>query len=50
MARKEVTKIIKRFGGWWDENDREVARFPSPHLKDKCSREFARLAAVKLAA
>lgn len=43
MTRRETTKLIKKFGGWWDEIAPDVARFPSHHAMRECSREFARL-------
>ena len=32
MTKKQITKIVKKFGGWWDG---DIARFPSPYLKDQ---------------
>lgn len=46
MTRKQLTKMIERFGGWWDECDREVARFPSVDAKQRFEQSMA--AATKL--
>lgn len=32
MANKELNALVKRFGGWWDD---EHIRFPTPHQKDE---------------
>lgn len=32
--------LIRKHGGWLDENDSDVARFPSPHAKAMFEREL----------
>ncbi len=42
MTRKQLTRLIEKFGGWWDEYDREVARFPSVEAKQRFERAQGR--------
>lgn len=41
LTRKQISKLLKAHGGWWDECGRDVARFPSPHAKEQFERAFA---------
>lgn len=38
MTRKEVTKLVKRFGGWMEG---DTSRFPSPYQKDQFCKAMA---------
>lgn len=38
MGFKEIKKLVKRFGGWMED---DVARFPTPHQKDAFNRALA---------
>lgn len=40
MNTKELTALIKSFGGWWDEMDSEVARFPTPYQKTEFEKAY----------
>jgi hypothetical protein len=42
MSKREITKLIKKFGGWWEG---DIARFPSPHLKDEFLKALKELGA-----
>jgi hypothetical protein len=36
MNRRDLLRLVKKYGGYIDkEAGGEVARFPSPHLKDE---------------
>lgn len=30
-----IARLILKYGGWLDENDNEIIRFPTPHAKDQ---------------
>lgn len=44
MTPKQVadrlTKLIKKYGGWIDEYDDEVIRFPTPYQKEQFLKEW----------
>lgn len=44
ISPKEVAKrlsdLVKKHGGWIDEYDDEIIRFPSPHAKAQFEKEW----------
>lgn len=44
MTPKQVAdrlaKLVKKYGGWVDEIDPDVIRFPTPHQKDQFLKEW----------
>jgi hypothetical protein len=35
-----IANLIRKHGGWLDENDQDVVRFPTPHAKAKFEEEL----------